>query len=439
MNWNLSFTMKFIVKGGKPLHGEITLSGAKNAATKMMLASLLTEEPCVLEHFPAIGDTAITAELCRDIGSIVSSAGSTLQIHTPEIKNNVVRHLSRRNRIPILAIGPLLARTGEAEVPILGGDKIGPRPVDLHLKALEALGAKITATPESFRAEAPGGLHGAEIKFAFPSVGATENALLASVLAKGKTVLENAALESEIIDLIKMLQNMGAIIELGPDRTIYIEGVPRLHGVTHRILSDRNEAVSFACLAIATDGRIFLKGAVQEHLITFLNAVRRAGGEYEVSPEGISFWRARPLTGVHIRTATHPGFMTDWQQPFTVLLTQAEGDSHIHETIYEDRFGYAADLKNMGANISVFADCGGATPCRFSGSTFNHRAVIKGKTPLHGQNVVVRDIRAGIAHVIAALSAQGVSELEEVGELDRGYEKLDERLRHVGADITRLA
>src|SRR3989344_2980901 len=197
---------KFTVKGGRPLEGEIRLSGAKNAATKMMVASLLTSDECVLENFPNIGDVEITAELCREIGSEIKIKESRLVIRTPEIKNSKALHLSRRNRIPILALGPLLARAGEAEVPISGGDKLGPRPVNLHIKALEALGAEISVNSESYRASAKNGLRGAEIEFDFPSVGATESAILASVLAKGKTVLKNAALEPEVIDLIKMLQ-----------------------------------------------------------------------------------------------------------------------------------------------------------------------------------------------------------------------------------------
>ena len=216
--------------------------------------------------------------------------GSTAKIHTPKIENSRVLQLTRKNRIPILALGPLLARAGEAEVPVLGGDQIGARPVDIHLEALAKLGAKLQITKTSYHAWAKDGLHGANIELRFPSVGATENVILAAVLAHGKTVLKNAALEPEIMDLIKMLQNMGAIIELSPPRTITIEGVAKLRGVTHRILPDRNEAVSFACLAIATRGKVLVKGAIQDHLITFLNVARRMGAEYEVGDEGITFW-----------------------------------------------------------------------------------------------------------------------------------------------------
>src|SRR3989344_2147901 len=336
--------MKFLVKGGKPLNGEIKLAGSKNAATKMMIASLLTDEGVTLVNFPKIGDTEITAELLRSIGSEVTTKYGTATLKTPAIKNSRVAQLSRKNRIPILALGPLLARTGEAEVPILGGDKLGPRPVDLHIKALEALGATIEVTPTSYRAMAKNGLYGARVEFSFPTVGATENTILAAVLAKGDTVILNAALEPEIMGLVKMLQKMGAIIELGANRAIHIEGVARLRGVEHRVLPDRIEAASFRCLAIATGGKVLVRDAAQDHLITFLNTVRRMGAEYEVVKEGIVFHRpsfanasagkANGLKALNITTGVHPGFMTDWQQPLAVLLTQAEGDSVIHETIY---------------------------------------------------------------------------------------------------------
>ncbi len=429
--------MRFKIKGGKPLVGEITLAGAKNAATKMMIASLLTEEPLILENFPKIGDTEITAELCGKVGTEIMWGQGRVELRTPVIKQNKVTELSRKNRLPILALGPLLARAGEAEVPILGGDKIGPRPVDLHVYALKALGAEIEATPTSYRGWAKNGLIGAPIKFPFISVGATENAILAAVLAKGKTTISNAALEPEIVDIIKLLQKMGAIIELSSNRTIFIEGVLKLHGATHKVLPDRNEAVSFACLALGTNGKVLVRGARQGHLITFLNVVRRLGGEYEVTPEGITFWRAGELKPLAEETDAHPGFMTDWQQPLSVVLTQANGISNIHETIYEDRFGYTKDLNNMGAKINSFIDCGQSSPCRFAGANFNHRATIEGPTPLSAAKIKVRDIRAGIAHVIAALTADGVSEIDGVEELDRGYEKIDERLKNLGADIVR--
>ncbi len=232
---------------------------------------------------------------------------------------------------------------------------------------------------------------------------------------------------------------MGAIIELGANRTVYIDGVKKLRGVKHAIIPDRNEAVSFACLAAATGGTIKIKGAIQDHLITFLNALRRIGGEYEVREDGIVFWRKEPLSGTEIETDTHPGFMTDWQQPFTILLTQAKGTSVIHETVYEDRFGYVKDLNALGANIQVFSKCLGELPCRFNGLDYLHSAVIQGPTPLRGATLAVRDLRSGIAHLIAALTADGQSVIEGVEEIDRGYERIDERLKKLGAYIERTA
>lgn len=419
------------------MEGEVRLAGAKNAATKMMVASLLTDQPCLLENFPDIGDAQITAELCRTIGSHIKLQDGVLEIQTPDIKNHCVTSLSRRNRIPILTLGPLLSRAGKAEIPIVGGDKIGPRPVSLHLEALTAMGAKIEVSKDRYIAVVENGLSGAEINLKFPSVGATENIILAAVLAKGRTVISNAATEPEVIELIKMLQKMGAIIELGANRIIEIEGVSKLKGTAHRILPDRNEAVSFACLAVATDGQILVKEARQHDLITFLNALRKIGGEYQVNKEGIIFYRAKPLTALMVETDTHPGFMTDWQQPFVVLLTQAKGKSLIHETIYEDRFGYTEDLNLVGANIKLSSKCFGELPCRFKSEAYFHSAAINGQTPLRGGNFRVKDLRSGIAHIIAALVAKGESVIDGVEEIDRGYERIDERLRELGANILR--
>ncbi len=428
----------FTVRGGEPLEGEIRLAGAKNAATKMTVASLLTHEEIILKNFPQIGDTAITIQLCKTLGSEATVRGSTLRIKTPQIKNVQVTSLSRRNRIPILAIGPLLVRAGEARIPIVGGDQIGPRPVDMHLKSLEALGAEIITERNYYRALAPHGLHGTNVNLRYPSVGATENTILAAVLAKGKTVIENAAVEPEVIDLIKLLQNMGAIIELGANRRICIEGVNHLHGSEYKILPDRNEAVSFACLAVATNGNIFVREAVQEHLITFLNTLRRIGGEYEVLENGIRFWRTNKLKGLNIETDTHPGFMTDWQQPLLVVLTQSEGDSLIHETVYEDRFHYTQDLNLMGARIKVENECRGILPCRFKNLKHPHSARISGPTELQPAKIKVPDLRAGIAHLIATLTARGESTIYGIEEIDRGYEHIDERLRSIGAGIKRM-
>lgn len=433
--------MHFIIRGGKPLHGEVKLAGAKASAPKLMIATLLTEEPCTFYNFPAIGEVAITAELCKKIGTEISVKDGVATLQTLKIKQSRVTELSRRNRIPILAMGPLLARAGEAEVPILGGDKIGPRPVDFHIEGFRALGAEVETTENSYIARAPEGLRGAVITFPFPSVTATESCILAAVCARGETIIQNAAFEPEIVSMVKMLQNMGAIIELGANREIRIKGVDKLRGVTHEIIPDRNEAVSFACLSLATHGEILVRGAVQEHLITFLNVVRRMGAEYKVVSGGITFSRiGKSLDPIFIETDTHPGFMTDWQQPLSVLLTQANGTSYIHETIWEDRFAYAEDLRSLGASIEVGTDCPTGHLCRFSGKGLRHFATIEGPRELngHGKTLRVRDLRSGMIDVIAALVSKGETIIDGIEEIDRGYEKIDERLRKLGADIKRV-
>lgn len=436
---------KLIITGGKPLRGRVRLAGAKNSIGKLLMASLLTPEPMTLTNVPDNKETEIAVELCRHIGSKVERKADTLKIQTPEIKNFRVKELSRKNRIPILALGPLLSRTGQAEVPTLGGDKIGPRPVDFHLAALERLGVKIETADSLFKAKTDG-LRGSFITLPYPSVGATETTVLAAVRANGNTTIENAAIEPEIVDMIKMLQKMGAIIEMGSGRTIYIEGVSELSGAAHRLIPDRIEAASFAVMALATGGEITVTDATQDHLLTFLNSVRRIGGEYEILEDGIRFFRKGPLKPLHIETDTHPGFMTDWQQPFAVLLTQAQGESVIHETVYEDRFGYAEDLKRMGADITVIPKCLGslgrsdaglALSCRFQGKMYNHTALVSGKTPLAGAKLKMPDIRAGMTHIIAGLIAQGVSELTGLEHIDRGYERIDERIKALGANIQR--
>jgi UDP-N-acetylglucosamine 1-carboxyvinyltransferase len=320
---------------------------------------------------------------------------------------------------------------------MLGGDAIGPRPVNFHLQALQQMGAVIEETPTGYRATAPkGGLHGTTIALPYPSVGATESIILAGVLAVGRTRIENAAVEPEIVDIVKFLQQMGAIVEFGADRTVTVDGVHALHGAHYSVLPDRLEAASWANVAMATGGEIIVEGARQEEMGTFLNTVRRIGGEFEVGTEGIRFRRgAKGLFGIELETDTYPGFATDWQQPTVVTLTQAKGISVVHETVYEDRFGYTEDLRRMGADIGVFAKCLGELPCRFRNRSQRHSAVIKGPTPLHGAEIVIPDIRAGMAQVIAALVAEDESVLSGIHHLERGYEQLWAKLRAVGAEF----
>lgn len=427
---------KLFITGGNPCNGEVRVSGAKNAASKMLIASLLTDDVVTLQNVPRQQETDITKEICELIGATTSwSEEHTLQLQTKEIKSHSVVALSRKNRISILATAPLLHRIGEAIVPMPSGDKIGPRPVNFHIDALEKMGAKFEQTEEGLHATVNGRLKGALIELPYPSVGATESSILAGVLAEGRTVITNAAIEPEIMALIKMLQTMGAVIGVGAGRFIEIYGVEKLHGTTFRVMPDALEVVSFACVALGTGGEIMVKDAVHDHLITFLNTVRRIGGDYEVKEDGIIFRGAKSYRGIEVETDTYPGFRTDWQQPFVTVLTQAEGTSVVHETVYEDRFAYTKSLNEMGADIAVFSNCLGEIPCRFKGQNHRHSAVINGPRKLHATKLELLDIRAGLALIVGALVAEGTSEVIVGEHLDRGYEKLEEKLQSLGADI----
>lgn len=438
---------QFIINGGKPLEGSVAVKGSKNAATKMLVASLLTKEPCVLKNVPLSEDVSITAELCETIGSRVNFKENTCRIETDKIKTSLVPELSRRNRIPILALGPLLHRRGVAEIPVLGGCPIGHRPINFHLEALNRMGVKIERREKSYYAEAEE-IHGAEIDLPYPSVGATENVLLTAVLAKGKTIIRNAAVEPEILNLTEMLLDMGAKITCQlAKREIKITGVSELKGVEAKVMPDRNEIISFAAAALATGGEILIRdvspeiqtrGGVSGYLLAFLEQLKHVGGKYKEEKGGIKFSGRKPYKATFLETAPHPAFMTDWQQPFCVLLTQARGESIIHETVYEDRFGYVKDLKRMGADIEVSDECPEGHACRFKEQTFNHVARIKGPAALHGEEIKMTDIRAGMAHIVAALAAVGESKISGIEHVDRGYEKIDERLRELGADIKRV-
>jgi UDP-N-acetylglucosamine 1-carboxyvinyltransferase len=287
---------------------------------------------------------------------------------------------------------------------------------------------------------APDGLIGTKIELPYPSVGATEQVLLTAVLAQGKTELSGAAIEPEIMDLINILQKMGAIISVDTDRVIRIEGVGSLHGYTHRALFDRNEAASWAAAALATDGDIFVGGARQAEMLTFLNVFRKVGGAFEIHDDGIRFFHpGGELKPVVIETDVHPGFMTDWQQPLVVALTKAHGVSIVHETVYEQRFGFTDALVKMGATIQLHSDCLGAHPCRFGQRNFQHSAIISGPSHLTGADVEVPDLRGGVSHLIAALSATGTSRVSNVGIISRGYENFIEKLRALGADFEMAA
>jgi len=428
-----------ILRGGRPLEGEVTLRGAKNALPKMMVAALLTAERCTLRNIASIVDVAIVSDLIRALGGTVESpAPGVLEICAANLRpmeRSTLKEFSGKSRIPILTCGPLLARLGAAPVPSLGGCRIGSRPVDFHLRALQDLGAELQdATGNALLTCEK--LRGNKIRLDYPSVGATEQVILAAVLAEGVTELANAATEPEIMDLIMVLQKMGAIISVDVDRVITIVGVDYLRGFDHAALPDRLEAASWASAAIATNGRILVRNARQVDMMTFLNRFRQIGGEFRICDEGIEFWRGgdgvRPTA---LETDVHPGFTTDYQQPFVIALTQADGVSIVHETVYEQRFGYVEALNRMGAQIQLFRECLGGLPCRFGQRNYTHSAVIVGPTPLRGAEIHIPDLRAGFSYVIAALVAEGESTLTNTGLIERGYENLVEKLRALGAQI----
>lgn len=436
------------IRGGKPLQGQIRASGAKNAMTKLLVASLLSDHKCTFYNVPNIGDVEITVNLCREIGSEITwdQKNKKLEILTRELKTSYIpQRYSGSNRIPILMIGALLGRTDEdIIVPTIGGDLIGSRPVDLHIHALERLGARIEfrdmKKEGAYFAQAHQGLKGAVIELSYPSVGATENTILAAVRAKGVTLIKNAAIEPEIIDLILFLQKLGANITVDVDRTICIHEAKQFHDVEHTVLTDRNEVASYAMAAISTQGRVFIEGAEHLNMIAFLNKLREIGGGFNVKSNGIEFYYDQPLRGgIHLETDVHPGFMTDWQQPFIVLLTQAHGSCVLHETVYENRFGYTQTLKEMGADIELFTQCLGGKACRFASSNHHHSLVVKGPTPLRAKEISIPDLRAGFAYVMAALLSPEESRVSNVDFLDRGYEDFVGKLTSLGADIERLS
>ena len=429
-----------IFEGGKPLVGEVSVRGAKNLVTKAMVAALLADTPSTLKGVPAISDVAVVRGLLEahavtvteDVdGELVLDPRGVKSAHFAEIDAH-----AGSSRIPILFCGPLLHQLGEAFIPDLGGCRIGDRPINFHLDALRAFGAELEKSYEGIRLKAPQRLVGAKVDLPYPSVGATEQVLLTAVRAKGVTELTNAAIEPEIIDLIAILQKMGAIIVVEPNRTIVIEGVESLEGYNHRAIADRNEAASWAAAALATRGDIYVRGAHQQDLMTFLNVYRKVGGLFDIDDEGIRFRHpGGAISPVVIETDVHPGFMTDWQQPMIVALTQAEGRSIVHETVYENRFGFTDALVQMGANIEVYKEGIASITRRVPRRPLEQAAVITGPTPLRGANIRVPDLRGGFSHVIAAVTAQGRSEVSNIGIISRGYEHLLQKLDGLGVSF----
>jgi len=431
------------IHGGKPLKGSVTVRGAKNLVPKAMVAALLGSKPSVIRNVPEIKDVELVTGLLRLHGVEVEhdKEAGEIRMDPAGIKtanNAEIDAFAGDSRIPILFCGPLMHAVGAAFIPDLGGCKIGDRPIDYHLEVLRQFGAEVSKEPSGTYIRAPHKLTGAKLELPYPSVGATEQVLLTAVKAEGITELKGAAVEPEIHDLIHVLQKMGAIITVQTDRTIRIEGVPELGGYNHRALNDRNETASWATAALVTDGDIFIDGATQRDLTAFLNVYRKIGGDFEVCDEGIRFWRGgATLNSLVLETDVHPGFMTDWQQPLVVALTQAEGVSIVHETVYENRFGFTEALIRMGASIQLHRECLGSVPCRFGQRNFLHSAVISGPSELTGTDFVIPDLRGGFSHVLAALAAKGTSRATGIGVINRGYEKFFEKLEGLGADIER--
>jgi UDP-N-acetylglucosamine 1-carboxyvinyltransferase len=433
-----------VVHGGAPLRGQIQVRGAKNLVSKAMVAALLGETPSRLFDVPAIRDVEVVRGLLDLHGVKVADGaldGELLFDPSNVERANVdeINVHAGSSRIPILLCGPLLHRLGHAFIPDLGGCNIGGRPIDFHIQAMREFGAVVDKNDKGMEISAPNGLHGAKLHLPYPSVGATEQILLTAVRAEGVTELRNAAVEPEIIDLICILQKMGAIIKVHTDRVIEIQGVSRLTGYTHRPIPDRIEAASWAAAALATHGDVFVRGARQADMMTFLNTFTSVGGAFEIDDRpaegGIRFWHpGGELKAVALETDVHPGFMTDWQQPMVVALTQARGLSIVHETVYESRLGYTAALNQMGATIQTYRECLGGTPCRFGRRNFMHSAVIAGPSKLHSADLVIPDLRAGFSHLIAALAAEGTSRVYGVDLIHRGYEDFEGKLRALGAN-----
>jgi UDP-N-acetylglucosamine 1-carboxyvinyltransferase len=426
---------EWVIEPSGPLRGEVEVRGSKNAVTKHMVAAILGKGPSTITNVPEVGDVEITARILEAVGAGVEQDGSSITVTPPtEVQSSVPLSFSGLNRIPVLLLGPLLHLTGEAFVPRVGGDQLGGRPVDFHVDMLRALGAEVDVTESGISARCKR-LRGAIIELPYPSVGATESALLSAALAEGKSVIRGAATEPEVLELALFLQRMGAHIELSPDRRIIIDGVPELRGARTRLLGDRNEAFSYLVAGLLTKGEVRVVGCAQDRLVTAITTLMRMGASVEVDDHGMTASAPSGLRAAAVQTEVHPGFMTDWQTPIMVLFTQAEGMSVLHETVYEDRFVYVPALQAMGGEIELFSTCLGGPACRFHESSYLHSAVVRGVSKLHGAAVEIPDVRAGFSSVIAAAAADGRSVLSGVHHLERGYHRPADQLRSLGLDL----
>ena len=418
---------KIIIQGGKHLTGEVAVSGAKNAALPVLISSLLTAEPCTYQAIPHLADVSTTLKLLSGLGARVDqqrwlNGFDELTLRADRIsKFEAPYELVKTMRASFLVLGPLLARFGKARVSTPGGCAIGARPINFHLKGFEALGAKIEQTHGYIEATAPQ-LRGAKIYFDLPSVGATENLMMAATLAEGSTIIENAAKEPEINNLADALNKMGARIKGGGSDIIQIDGVQALHGTTHRIIPDRIEAGSFVIAAALTGGDVWVRGARAEHLEAFLIKLKEAGVVLATDDRGIRVQGDGRIKSVDVTTLPYPGFPTDLQAQMMVLMAVADGVSVNTETIFENRFLHAQELDRMGAQIKLESNC----------------AVVRGVAELSGAPVMASDLRASVALVLAGLVANGTTEVARVYHLDRGYEQIERKLSLLGGQIVRV-
>jgi len=418
---------RIAIEGGSPLFGDIPVSGAKNSAIKLMAASLLTSEPVRLTNMPRLADTRLLGRLLKRFGTQITESdgpdGQETLLHTPEITSSFAPYdLVRQMRASFNVLGPLIARTGHAKVSLPGGCTIGARPVDLHLKALESLGAHIDMHEGYVFAQAPRGLKGNEIEFPFVSVGATEHALMAAVLAHGTTVLKNAACEPEISDLAECLNAMGAKVSGHGTPTIVIEGVTSLHGTDWSVICDRIEAGTYAVAGAMAGGEVRLTRVRPELISILLDKLVEAGCEIHRGFDTVTIKRSGAIKPVDVTTDVYPGFATDLQAQFMALMTLADGESVIRETIFENRFMHVPELGRLGADIRV------------SGS----EARVYGVAELRGAQVMATDLRASACLVIAGLAARGETTVNRVYHLDRGFENLEGKLSACGAKIRRI-
>jgi len=422
---------RILIRGGNRLSGRIAISGAKNSALTLMPCALLTDEPLTLRNLPRLADVDSFGHLLNQFGVSTtieggrpSDFGRVMTMRGQQLTSSVAPYdIVRKMRASILVLGPLVGRMGEATVSLPGGCAIGNRPIDLHLKALEAIGAEIEIAAGYVKASAPGGrLSGGTFRFPVVSVGATENVLMAAVTAKGGTILENAAREPEIVDLCNLLVAMGASISGIGTETLEIEGRDRLHGAMYRVMPDRIEAGSYACAAAITGGDLDLVGASAADMRATLDALVEAGVTVEEKKDAVRIAANGPLKPLTLSTAPFPGFATDMQAQFMAMLLKADGASVLTETIFENRYMHVPELARMGAHIDV------------RGRT----AVVHGNASLVGAPVMATDLRASMSLIIAGLAAEGETEVNRVYHLDRGYERLEEKLQGVGADIERL-